>query len=208
MKSPKFSVVLAGVFLIIGFASCKKERIDVAADEPIEIVPPASVSANDSAILFTRDLYLWYKQLPQSFNQKIYADPSKMMEAIRQYSVEPGFSAPVDHWSFAMKKDEWDGVSSGMGGDFGMGVSYYQTDDNLRVTYVEKSSPAGRAGIRRGWKIIKINGSTNVGHANRQQVSTNVYNSPSTSFTFIKPDNSTVDVSLEGGWISGKPGFS
>jgi C-terminal processing protease CtpA/Prc len=130
-----------------------------------------------------------------------------MMEAIRQYSVEPGFSAPVDHWSFAMKKDEWDGVSSGMGGDFGMGVSYYQTDDNLRVTYVEKSSPAGRAGIRRGWKIIKINGSTNVGHANRQQVSTNVYNSPSTSFTFIKPDNSTVDVSLRAGGYQESPVF-
>ncbi len=207
MKYPKFSVLLACVFFIVNFYSCKKERSDEAVTPPpVKVNAPVLANANDSAILYTRDLYLWYKQLPQNFNQQSYSDPEKMMEAIRQYSQEPGFSAPVDHWSFAMKKDEWDGVSSGIGGDFGMGVSY-QAEDNLRVTYIEKTSPAGRAGIRRGWRISKINGSANIAYTNREQVSNNVYSSTNTSFTFIKPDNTIVDVNLKASGYQENPIF-
>jgi C-terminal processing protease CtpA/Prc len=62
---------------------------------------------------------------------------------------------------------------------------------------VEKESPAGLAGIRRGWKITKINGSTNITTGNVDFLSSAVYNSDGGSFTFQKPDGSTVDVNLK-----------
>lgn len=41
---------------------------------------------------------------------------------------------------------------------FGMGVRW-DVNDNLRVAWVYAGTPAGQAGIKRGWKILKINGS-------------------------------------------------
>jgi C-terminal processing protease CtpA/Prc len=87
-------------------------------------------------------------------------------------------------------------------GDFGMNVSYFKTEDNLRVMSVEKFSAAGRAGVHRGWKISKINGNSNISFSNKDVVNKAVYNSTSTLFTFQKPDNSVVDITLRaGGYI-------
>ena len=69
------------------------------------------------------------------------------MEAIRAYSTEPGFTDPVDKWSFAIKQTEWDDVSAGISGDFGLGI--FNSTNDLRVSYVEPASPAAGAGIAR-----------------------------------------------------------
>lgn len=61
---------------------------------------------------------------------------------------------------------------------------------------VEKASPAGRAGVKRGWRITKINGSTNITTANAGYIVQNVFQSNATTFTFLKPDGTTVDASL------------
>ncbi len=65
----------------------------------------------DSTILYARDIYLWYDKIPSSFNARNYEDPNDIMEAIRQYSIEPGFTGPVDRWSFAVTKNVWDDLS-------------------------------------------------------------------------------------------------
>jgi carboxyl-terminal processing protease len=39
---------------------------------------------------------------------------------------------------------------------------FFRASDDLRVKSVESASPAGKAGLRRGWRITKINGSTNI----------------------------------------------
>jgi carboxyl-terminal processing protease len=70
--------------------------------------------------LYAKDLYLWYNQIPSIFNAQSYADPNAIMEAIRVYSNEPGFSAPVDRWSFGYKQTDWNNVSSGVSQDFGL----------------------------------------------------------------------------------------
>jgi C-terminal processing protease CtpA/Prc len=174
------------------FASCKKN--DVATSSPG--TPSATVDkVKDTTVEYAKDLYLWYKQIPATFNGQSYADPDKIMTAIRQYSIEPGFASAVDRWSFAMKQKEWDNVSSGVAGDFGLGV-FFNAEGDLRVKLVEPASPAGKAGIRRGWRITKINGNTNISTSNADFIVNAVFNSPSSSFTFQKPDNSTVDLSL------------
>ena len=54
------------------------------------------------------------------------------MVALRAYSMEPGFSAPVDKWSFGVLKTDWNQLSGGIGnvnnisadGDFGLSVFF------------------------------------------------------------------------------------
>ena len=197
----KNRLLLAALLATSLISACKKS--DSGGDD---ITPPPSPTPTTSAadkikdtvVDYSRDIYLWYSQIPTAFNGRSYADADKIMTAIRQYSVEPGFTQPVDRWSFAAKQKEWDNVSSGIAGDFGLGV-FFHSDNDLRVKSVERESAAGKAGVRRGWRITKINGSENINTTNINFIVQNVFESSSTSFTFQKPDNSTVTVTLNAG---------
>jgi len=183
--------------------SCKKEKTNGGGNPP----PTSGVDKiKDSTVLYSRDIYLWYSQIPSTFNGQTYADPNKIMEAIRAYSIEPGFTQPVDRWSFAVKQTEWDNVSSGAAQDFGMNV-FFRVEGDLRVRFVERASPAGVAGIRRGWRITKINNNTNITTGNANFIIDGVYNSQSSSFTFQKPDGSSVDITLNGAAYQEHPVF-
>jgi len=164
--------------------------------------------------LQSRDIYLWNTQIPATFNARSYTDPAAVMTAIRSFSIEPGFVSSVDRWSFAMKKTEWDLVSGGMGaliggtkqeaGDFGLSV-FFRADGDLRVRLVEPNSPSGLAGIRRGWRISKINGNSNINTSGSSTIVDNVYYAASTSFEFIRPDGTTMTTTLNAAHYTDKP---
>ena len=203
---------LISVLILLTFASCKKEGKDLMVAPPSSPTTtnpgaPATSSAlqfNQVAFQKSQDYYLWNTQLPATLNFGSYTDPVGVMTAIRQYSTEAGFSAPVDRWSFAMKKTEWDQLSGGLGslfsststeGDFGITV-FFRAENDLRVRLVEPNSPGGAAGIHRGWRITKINGNTDITTANATFIIDNIYKSTTASVTFVKPDGTSVDISL------------
>ncbi len=198
------------------FTACKKNIPDVMATPLVEtpvVVVPTGDKVKDSSLYFARDLYLWSSQLPDSMNAQSYADPAALMKAIRPYSTEPGFGAPVDKWSFAMKKVDWDRQAGGMSlladlasdaGDFGLTV-FFKAEGDLRVRLVEPNSPAGRAGIKRGWRITEINGSTNMTIGNAGYIINNVYEASSASFTFVKPGNASEAITLQAAHYTEKP---
>jgi C-terminal processing protease CtpA/Prc len=188
----KHRLLVASVASLALLASCKKSD---SASAPSTGTGSTTDAIKDSALADTKDIYLWYNQIPATFNAKSYADLDAFMTAIRQYSTEPGFSSPVDRWSFAIKQSEWNNVSSGIAGDFGLNV-FFRVEGDLRVKSVESASPAGLAGIRRGWRITKINGNTNMTTANADYIVQAVWNSSSSTITFQKPDGSTVDINL------------
>jgi carboxyl-terminal processing protease len=157
---------------------------------------PNSDRLADSTIALTRDIYLWYNKIPASFDARSYSDPNAIMEAIKPYSIEPGFADPVDKWSFAMLKTEWDDVSSGVSGDFGLNVFFLSASD-LRVSYVERESPAGKAGIQRSWRIKQINGSSNINTSNVQTISDAIFQATSTSFVFARPNKADTAITLK-----------
>lgn len=216
-KNLFFYVLLSTSFLI---SSCKKDDIAVAPPATTPVAPPATPSPisldamKDSSILIARNIYLWNNQIPSTFDARIYADLNKLMEGIRPFSVEPGFSQPVDRWSFAMKKTEWDQQAGGMGnsfgnlsgadGDFGM-TAFFRSGNDLRVRLVEPNSPAGQAGIRRGWRITQMNGSSDITTTNADFLVNGLYNSNSSTFTFQKPDGSQATISLTVGNYAEKP---
>ncbi len=194
------AISFAGVF-----AACKKTDAPAPTSTPVATPTPVATNViKDSVLTVTKDLYLWYNQIPASFDPQTYADPAAIMTAIQPYSIEPGFSGPVDRWSFGMKKTDWDNLSGGMSstsgatnaaGDFGLSV-FFKAEGDLRVRLVERASPAGAAGIERSWRITKINNNTNITTANATFIVDAVYNSTSSSFTFIKPDGTTADITL------------
>lgn len=200
----RFSInlMLASVLGLCTLAGCKKNA-DIIAPLPIENAA-TSEQLKDSALQYTRDLYLWYKTIPGVFSVASYNDPGELMQSIRQFSIESGFSQPVDRWSFAMKQHEWDNISSGVSGDFGLNV-FFNSDNDLRVKSVEEASPAGRAGIRRGWRITAINNNNDITTSNSEFVAKNVFNNASANFTFEKPDGSTKIISLKSAMYQEQP---
>lgn len=179
---------LMGLVLL---TACRKEK----ETPPRSTEVSAADKIKDTVLMYSQDIYLWYKQIPATFNPRTYAGPEEIMKAIRQYSIEPGFTQPVDRWSFAIKQQEWDKVSSGIAGDFGITV-FFKEDGDLRVRAVESASPAGLAGVRRGWRILALNGSTNITIANASAIVKAVYQSSSTIFKFEKPDGTQTELTL------------
>lgn len=204
MKNYKNRFLGAGLAGVLLFSACQKEQEEAA---PPPVAPPTASAADlvkDTALDIARDIYLWYNQIPATFKPRTYAGPVEIMEGIRQYSTETGFSKPVDRWSFAIKQSEWDKVSSGISGDFGLNI-FFKTDGDLRVRMVEPSSPAGKAGVRRGWRITALNGNTNIAYSNADAIVKAVYQSTSTQFKFEKPDGSTTDLTLNAGQYQEHP---
>lgn len=151
----------------------------------------------DTSWAYTQEVYLWYKSLPSDIGLNNFTDPNDLMEGIRKYSIEPGFSEPVDRWSFALKKDEWNDISNAITKDFGISI-FFNDENDLRVSHCEPGSPAYRAGVRRSWRITGINGNTtiNTGDAAIQRIVDAVYNSASVKLDFLKPDNTEETLTL------------
>jgi carboxyl-terminal processing protease len=191
MALRNYSFLMMSLLVLCLLFSCKKNKdVVMQADSS-----PVEDKLKDTVVLNSKDIYLWYNQIPSTFNGRNFADPNAVMEAIRQYSIEPGFTEPVDRWSFAVKQTEWNDISSGIGGDFGLGA-HFIIDGDLRVKYVENGSAANIAGIHRGWRITKVDGSTNINYANADALSSKIFSSNQTNFTFQKPDGSSVDITL------------
>jgi C-terminal processing protease CtpA/Prc len=177
--------------VVLSVFGCKKESNGSGNTTAVED------RVKDTAWSYAKDLYLWDDHLPFTFNARSYADPDAIMKALRPYSIEPGFADPVDRWSFAIKKSEWDDVSAGISGDLGLGI-FFMSQNDLRVSYVEPASPAAAAGIERSWRILSVNGNTtiNTSDAVVSRISTALFNSTSAGFTFEKPDGTAVDITL------------
>src|SRR6185437_15763887 len=202
MKNKTFVQFVILIFFMGIFISCKKNKDNQGTTPPTDSTTLAA-KARDSALIDAKDFYLWYNDIPSTFNAQSYADPGAIMTAIRAYSNEPGYTSPVDKWSFGVLKTDWNQLSGGIGstnnisanGDFGFSV-FFRVDGDLRVKLVERLSPAGIAGIQRGWRVTKINGSANITIANADYIINNVFYSTTSTFTFLKPDGSSVDITL------------
>lgn len=212
------SIVWVLAITMLGVTACRKNK-DVAATSTttgstVANSLPDSV-LKDSILYYTRGIYLWNKSIPANFNPQTYASPIELMQGIRPYSIEPGFSNPVDRWSFAIKQTDWNNLSGGLNlntvqgnvssqGDFGLTVFFLQEGD-LRVRLVEPYSPAGAAGIHRGWQVTAINGNTNMTSTNASFIIQNLYQSTSADVTFKKPDGTSQTITLTAGHYTNKP---
>lgn len=105
MQLTKHRWLWIALLCFTSFAACKKNTEDVPAPESSTPVTGGAAEADklkDTALLYAKDIYLWYKQIPSTFNARSYSDLNKIMEGIRPYSIEPGFSTAVDRWALLL----------------------------------------------------------------------------------------------------------
>lgn len=98
--------------------------------------------------------YYWYKSLPQNLDLSQFSSQEALMDYIRD-------SVPEDDYSFVMSRQEYDDMFVNAQ-YFGYGFAYqyepYDKAEALRIAYVYAEGDAAKQGMRRGDKIIEVNG--------------------------------------------------
>lgn len=209
-------ILIALLGLGVFAESCKKEKNDTQT--------PTTGSSydliRDSVFLYAKEAYYWYDALPTyaTFNPRGFTGTddlgglTKEVNAISQYKINPATSQPYEavlnssgtvtgtaKYSF-IDEGETSTRLNAVTGDFGFVPIYYNTVDNLVIKYVNIGSPADKAGIKRGYRITKINGNTSFSYDNggtNTQFVVNAYsNSSAITMTLQRQDGTTFDVSL------------
>ncbi len=195
--------------------ACKKEK-----KAPITTGPSKTGSTldliKDSVYLYAKEDNLWNDQLPSyaTFNPRSFTGTNDItalqneLDKLSQYPINPATGRPYEYSASSPGSAKYsfidDGTVSaalnGVKGDFGFSALYNQVTD-LRVKYVYPGSPAALAGIRRGYQITSINGSTNISYdggsgpgTNLTMVSNAIFNSSTISMTLKKFDGTTLTV--------------
>ena len=171
--------------------------------------------ARDSAYYYSLIFYLWNENLPDytKFNnqptEKLLPDASTVFHprgyetiydimqgnnGIRKYSVLTTKGTHADHYSFAAKQEDIDNQFSGNNSGYGATFAYVSAID-LRVASVNKTSPIGKAGVKRGWRVLNVNGIAGDTTHNLAIYNFLTTNNSST-FLFQLPDNSTKTVQV------------
>jgi carboxyl-terminal processing protease len=105
--------------------------------------------------LFVRDVlddyYLWYRDLPR-LNPSNYASPEAYLEAARYRPLDATFS----YITSRAENDAFYSASQFVG----LGISTATAATELRVLQVFPDSPGSDASLRRGDRIVEINGRT------------------------------------------------
>ncbi|NEU07947.1 hypothetical protein GZH53_06445 [Flavihumibacter sp. R14] len=184
-----FTLFIIGFVLLV--SSCKKDP--VTTDEPYQV----QVDVRDSAYIKTKDIYLWTDILPpiEVFRPRDSKDIYEVMTRVRSYQ-------PLDRFSFVETKEETEKASQGLVSDFGFLVKFYSSLTDLRVNYVYESSPGGNKGVKRGWKVLRLNGrELNGDNQGDKDYLNEIFFGPATSaeFTFEKPDGSIFTTTINKG---------
>lgn len=149
--------------------------------------------------------YYWYNQVPKLDPlSSAYDSADVLLGNMKNYAINAATGNPYDRYSFLDHGEVAGEIQQGVAGDLGMEISYAKNQANNYFLYVlstDKNSPAGLVGVNRGWEITAINGNSNVSYdggsgPNVTRVINAVYNDAQASFTFKKPDGTSVTQSL------------
>jgi C-terminal processing protease CtpA/Prc len=210
--------------LAFGVVSCQKE-IDKGdpAPPPVAGNGPNQLSDADSLKYFmyrimqvsfvdngrdsSYDLptYYWYSKVPKldPFSAD-YDSADVLLSHMKTYAKNPANGKVFDKYSFLDHGQVAGEIQQGVAGDLGMQVNYARDGSgniHLYVLYADKNSPAGLAGVTRGWEITAINGDPNIQYdgsngPNVNRVVNAVYYDDQATFTFKKPDGTSTTNSL------------
>ena len=189
------TVLMVGIFT----TGCKKNN-------PGPPVVSAADLSKDSLYYLFKDEYIFTDVIPSYdvVKPRSFANNDSLFAKLTRYST-----SPKDHYSYI---DKTGYVASVIGqgvsqGDFGIEIFYPNSANlsDLRVKDVTKGSPAYTLGIHKGWQITSINGNSNIAYdgsdvggssVNINRVVNAVYYSSTTTFVFLKPDGTSVTLTL------------
>lgn len=158
--------IIAFCLSVVFLYSCRKDTPIGPVDKP-ERGTSMEDLLKDSVYSETYYLYLWQDQLPAygSMNPREFKTAEDLLENLKTYSKDHTGKQLDMNYSFLDRsgavKESFEG---GMSGSFGFDVRY-NNDEDLYVKQVFSTSPAGQAGIKRGWQIMEINGNSKLDYA-------------------------------------------
>ncbi|TVQ90475.1 MAG: hypothetical protein EA393_05865 [Bacteroidetes bacterium] len=175
---PYKTLIVFLIALVFTFAACSKD------DDPEPIVN----QENEDFYAFMLDWYFWNENIP-NINLSSYSDIFEVLEAIRY--------RPLDRWSFIIPWDEFLAffMDSRIIG-YGIGTSW-DSNGKLRISFIHNTVEMYELGVRRSWIIEAINGTTLTQGMNISQMLGPNQVGISNTFLFRKPDNTTVEFTLQ-----------
>lgn len=184
-----FKFLAALLFLLPVMQSCQEDE-ELVANKNAKNSDVPTVGAGfeltlDSLFLYAKETYLWNEALPGygAFNPRSYntsrEELSNLQEElfdISQYQVNPATGKPYEFISYSENYPKYSYIIEAEGGfsgnqgariaraeetnyDFGFALTAVAGND-IRLRYVNPNSPAANAGLKRGEKLLKINGRT------------------------------------------------
>jgi carboxyl-terminal processing protease len=203
------------VFLVsaTGLISCKKDKKDNGA-------PSKEGSTfdliRDSVFLYAQESYYWNDGLPTytAFNPRAFTGSTDLdalnseVDKISQYKINPATGYPFEYYAPAPGAAKYSFIDEGeVAGELG-GVNknygfapFYNDANDLRIKYVYPGSPADLAGIKRGYRIVSINGNSELsydgGSGSHTKFVISAYTSNTTiTLTLQKADLTTFSVTV------------
>jgi C-terminal processing protease CtpA/Prc len=220
----KKTLLFTGVLLML-FTACKKNKPSDTpgpsnnSNDSIPATGSTLDKIRDSIFLYAKQAYYWYDQLPtySAFNPRSITGSTDLdalqaeVNKLSQYAINPDTKMPYEYYANAPDEAKYSFIDEGetstrlsaVTGDFGFGILYRNPDhdDDLRVKYVYPNSPADAAGLKRGYRILSINGRTNLTYNPNDPTNLNFVvnafsNSSTITMTLQKPDNTTFSATL------------
>jgi carboxyl-terminal processing protease len=206
-----FYFLLMAVTAVV--ASCKKEKKS-NGDGPSKEGTTLDL-VRDSVFLYAKEAYYWYDGLPSysAFNPRSFTGSSdlaalgKEIDAISQYKINTATGFPFEYSASSPGSSKYSFIDEGQvstqlnGTNSNLGFAPFYNDVNdLRIKYVYPGSPADLAGVKRGYKILTINGNSTLsydnGGTNTQFVIKAYTSTGSIAMKLQKPDQTTIDVTF------------
>ncbi len=153
----KLSVLLATAVL----TACGGSSGDGGSLLPPVSSNPCSLNGQKQFVLDNmRFWYLWNDRLPATVDLDGFATPDDLLVFLSSFSPPDSGGQPVDRFSF-INTVEADQQFFGEGQFEGFGfTSRFEAANDLRLVRVFESSPAFAAGLRRGQRILALDGRT------------------------------------------------
>lgn len=190
-----YRTLLAGLVLISFLSACKKNDNSTPRNRGDNSGTTGTI--NDSIFFIAKDIYLWNDVLPDSatFKPNSFATPILMFDALATYKKD-GAGNNLDRYSFLDNGGTSRALQQGIAGDVGFEVGF-QTDSTLFIVYVYPGSPADKSGLKRGWQLLSVNGTTRFQQDNAtNDLLNSAFSSASATWGFRKPDNTTQQYTL------------
>jgi len=207
------------LFLLLAFSACKKEARSPDGRDGRNVTEKEAMIM-DSVFYYAKVLSLWQEYLvPRNVDDLLrnglvrsYTEKYETAEEVlaAQIALTPhdptNTEKPIDRFSFLdrganMSRELQDGVETG----YGLFVFYLSTensgdDAHLYVRMVDTNSPADRAGIQRGDRILSIDGNAEIGYNAQQKkgfTEINAYlRSESMTVRFAKPSGGVLEAEI------------
>ena len=142
-------------------ARCANPRpgIDPRTGAPYPDALGETLDENNWLRSWSNDLYLWYDEI-EDRDPGQYDDPLAYFELLKTFARTRS-GAPKDRFHFTYTTEEWRKLS-GQGRSVGYGARFVllraSPPRDVRIAYVEPNSPAARASLGRGARILSIDG--------------------------------------------------